>query len=235
MNFCLRSVDYDLNGRQPADGEVAGENLVTSPNTTFRKCLRAGKSSIQAEVRNREKNKKSTTEQKRDTGMTHHDAGKRDPRIHCQRLFVKPLLLSNSFSIVLASSWPIDFVAEESEQGGNEGHHDGNGHDDDQDRSESEASEDCGRNQEEAEEGKYNGDTGEEYCLAGCASGDFDRFELVRAMPAFFPVPLDDEERIVDSDRESDHGDHIRYEEGEIGEATDDCCKAGGDGDRNYA
>lgn len=73
----------------------------------------------------------------------------------------------------------------------------------------------------------------EEHCLLRGPAGDFNGLIFVMTARSLLAIPRDDEEGVVDSDRETDHPDHVDYEKREVHELTDDCrqpdCNENGD------
>ena len=103
--------------------------------------------------------------------------------------------------------------------------------DDDQDGAGAERAEDRVRHQDQAEQGEDDGHAGEEDRAGGGAAGELDRVELGPAAPPLLAVALDDEEGVVDADREADHRDHVGDEEREVEEDAQDGGQAEGDED----
>src|SRR5580704_13355231 len=107
----------------------------------------------------------------------------------------------------------VDAVAEQAEDCGKQRESGGDRHDADDDGARSQAAQDVGRHQEEAEQRDHEGRAAEEYGPAGGRGGHRDGGVLIEPAGAFLPETGDDEERVVDAERQAHAGHHVDDED----------------------
>ncbi len=107
--------------------------------------------------------------------------------------------------VVVAPPGPVDAIAQQADERRNQGQNRPDRHDHRQNRAEPKTAEDRVRHQEEPDQREHHRQSGEDHGLGRGTAGNFDRFELAPAVPPLFSVPLDHEERVVDTDRQTDH------------------------------
>ncbi len=130
---------------------------------------------------------------------------------------------------------PVDPVAEQAEDRGQERHRGGEGADRDEDRAAGEAPEHRHRDDQHPEESEHHGEAAEEDRAARGAARATDRLELLEALLPLFAVARDDEQRVVDADRQADHRDHVLHEHVEVEQLADERDQAERDTDREQA
>ena len=125
-------------------------------------------------------------------------------------------------------------VAEEAEQGGQqrEGGEDRAEHG--EHRAEGHAVEDAHGHEQQTAQSHDDRAPAEEHGPAGRPPGAGDGIELGPARAPLFPVARNDEERVVDTHRQTDHRDHVGDEGAELEELPDDRGHAHGDHDRDH-
>ena len=125
-------------------------------------------------------------------------------------------------------------VAEEAEQGGQqrEGGEDGAQYR--EHRAQGHAVEDAHGHEQQTAESHDDRAPAEEHGPAGRPAGAGDGIELGPARAPLFPVARDDEERVVDAHRQTDHGDHVGDEGAELEELPGDGGHAHGDHDGDH-
>ena len=110
----------------------------------------------------------------------------------------------------------VDAVAEQGDQRGEQRERRGDGDDADDDRARSEAAHDRGRDEEHSEQGDDERAAAEEDGPARGRAGGADRRVLREPPRPLLAVAGDDEQRVVDPEREPHPGEHVHGEDGEV-------------------
>ncbi len=111
---------------------------------------------------------------------------------------------------------PLDPVAQEAEHGRQERQRRDHGDDADEDRARRQAAHDRVRHELEADHGQNERGAAEEHRTARRGPRRLDRVELLAPLGALLAEAAEDEERVVDTQRESHPEDHVRDEDREI-------------------
>ena len=127
---------------------------------------------------------------------------------------------------------PVDAVAPHAEQRGKQGQRGGNRRDPDEDRAEREAPHDRGRDDEHPEERDDERRAAEQHRAARGRARPRDRVLLLEPVRALLAVAGDDEERVVDPERETHPREHVDGEGRERELERDDRDQAERDDDR---
>ena len=106
----------------------------------------------------------------------------------------------------------VDAVAEQAEQGRQQRQRGGDRDDADDDRAGGEAAHDRRRHEQHPEQGDHERAAAEEHRPARCRAGEADRVRLLEPSRPFLAEARDDEERVVDPERESHPGEHVHDE-----------------------
>ena len=108
---------------------------------------------------------------------------------------------------------PIQTVAKQAEDRGEESQCRDHGYHDHEDRAYADRDEYVERNHQHSEQRQYDCDSTEQYGTRGRIAGPFDGVDLLEALLELLTVSGDDEQRIVDADRQADHEDDVGHEE----------------------
>ena len=129
----------------------------------------------------------------------------------------------------------FDAIAEQREHGRQQGERRDHGGEHDGDRADADAAEDRVRQQQHAEQRQHDRDPAEQHRLARGRTGATDRVELLEPAGALLAVARDDEQGIVDADREADHRDDLGDDEREVEREADQGGSPQRGGDRHDA
>ena len=126
--------------------------------------------------------------------------------------------------------WPIDFVSDKLQecrhQRGGENHRDSNNHN----RTHGQRVEDVDADKHHAKHRQDQRDSAKNDRLAGRGCGDFDRTFLRVTAGTLFTEAFDQEQRVINPDRQTEHGDHVLHEQLQIPKLPND-----GDDTHRYA
>ena len=109
----------------------------------------------------------------------------------------------------------VDAVADDAQQRGQEGQRGRDRDDSDEDRSEREAPHDRGRDDEHADQRDDERAAAEEHRATGGGAGSRDRIFLRQPEPPLLAIAGDDEEGVVDPERQAHPREHVDDEHGE--------------------
>jgi len=103
----------------------------------------------------------------------------------------------------------------------------------DEDGADRQAAQDRVGHEHHAGEREHEGDAAEDHGAARRRARGRDRVELLPPAPALLAVARDDEERVVDAEREAHAREHVDDEEGELERLSDERGEGERDGDRD--
>ena len=126
-------------------------------------------------------------------------------------------------------------VAEQAQHGGQQRQRRDHRDDADEDRAERETAQDRVRHQQHPAHREHESHAAEEHSPARGRPGGHDRVGLLQPAPALFPEPREDEERVVDPEREPHRRDHVHHEERDLERLADERSQCDRDHDREQA
>ena len=221
------AVDDDFNGVHQAERELLFQDEERFPGLrALGECVNAVDPGVDVEVEDDGDDHGHGHDEETDDGHLGNDASGGFPETVLLRSIVAGPAPSEE-----RNGKEVDLVAEQREHGGQQGQRGGQRHQHDDDGPDAQRLEESSRDNEHSTKGDHDGEAAEQNRAARGSSGPDDRFALLQAPLQLFPETGHDEQRIVDTHGQADHGDHQRYEENQVEHLADQGRDAQGDYD----